>query len=91
MPNQRIFNEWIQRIKDVKLSMVGADIVFLPIKQTYSQTEFCGSGGTLRVILFTIRLCLKNGRTFSKIKLLIAGKIKISIPRRKFGLFCIVW
>jgi hypothetical protein len=38
LPNQRIFNEWIDRIKDVQLSMVGSDIVFLPIKQTYSKT-----------------------------------------------------
>lgn len=49
LPNQRIFNDWMDRLKDVRLSMVGADVLFLPVKQTYSKTELCGSGGTLRV------------------------------------------
>lgn len=49
LPNQRIFNDWLDRLKDVRLSMVGPDVLFLPASHTYSKTELCGSGGTLKV------------------------------------------
>lgn len=38
LPNQRIFNDWLERVKDVRLSMVGSEVVFLPVSQTYSKT-----------------------------------------------------
>lgn len=60
LPNQRVFQEWNERVKDVKLSMVGADGVFLPVRTTYNTTELCGSGGTLRVRHFSMQLIFEE-------------------------------
>ena len=49
IPNENIYIKWTERIKNVKISMIGADIVYLPVKHQYNHTELCGSGGNLKV------------------------------------------
>lgn len=66
LPSQKVFQEWSERVKDVKLSMVGADGVFLPVRTTYHTTELCGSGGTLRVQHLSMQLVFEEWENFLK-------------------------